>query len=84
METANKWTFISPNTQAEGDRLFCEEDAKMSLHLYEMSSKLLGVTVGKMHDNLTSVMLAASVFTLTVGYISKLLLKQSSEKGQVS
>uniref|UniRef100_A0A8P4KMW7 Lanosterol 14-alpha demethylase n=1 Tax=Dicentrarchus labrax TaxID=13489 RepID=A0A8P4KMW7_DICLA len=54
----------------------------MSMHLYEMSSRLLGVTVGKVNDNLTSVVLAASVITLTLGYFSKLLLKQSSDKDQ--
>ncbi|XP_040045111.1 lanosterol 14-alpha demethylase [Gasterosteus aculeatus] len=50
----------------------------MSFHFYEMSSKLLGDTVGKMSDNLTSVVLAASVITLTLGYVSKVLLKQPS------
>ncbi|XP_020504276.1 lanosterol 14-alpha demethylase [Labrus bergylta] len=50
----------------------------MTLHLYELSSKLLGETVGKVSDNLTSVVLAASVITLTIGYITKLLLKQSN------
>lgn len=47
------------------------------MHIYQMSAKLLGDTMGKMNENLTSVVLAASVFTLTLGYISKLLLKQS-------
>ncbi|XP_023255917.1 lanosterol 14-alpha demethylase-like [Seriola lalandi dorsalis] len=52
----------------------------MSMHLYQISSKLLGDTVGKMNDNLTSIVLAASVITLTLGYISKMLLRQSSDK----
>ncbi|KAG7240969.1 hypothetical protein INR49_026147 [Caranx melampygus] len=52
----------------------------MSMHLYQMSTKLLGDTVGKMNENLTSIVLAASVITLTLGYISKMLLKQSSDK----
>lgn len=56
----------------------------MSMHFYDMSTKLLGVTIGKVNDNLTSVVLAASVITLTVGYISKLLLKQSIDKDLVS
>uniref|UniRef100_A0AAX7VPG1 Lanosterol 14-alpha demethylase n=1 Tax=Astatotilapia calliptera TaxID=8154 RepID=A0AAX7VPG1_ASTCA len=51
----------------------------MSMHIYQMSAKLLGDTMGKMNENLTSVVLAASVFTLTLGYISKLLLKQSTD-----
>lgn len=54
------------------------------MHLYQLSSKLLGDTVGKVNDNLTSVLLAASVITLTLGYISKILLKQSSDKDLVS
>uniref|UniRef100_A0A667WQ04 Lanosterol 14-alpha demethylase n=1 Tax=Myripristis murdjan TaxID=586833 RepID=A0A667WQ04_9TELE len=49
------------------------------MHLYQISSKLLGDTVGKMNDNLTSVVLAASVITLTLGYMSKVLLKQSQK-----
>lgn len=53
----------------------------MSMHLYQMSSKLLGDTV---KDNLTSVVLAASFITLTLGYVSKLLLKQSSDPNLVS
>lgn len=56
----------------------------MSIHLYELSSKLFGDTVGKMSDNLTSVVLAASVITLTLGYMSKVLLKQSSDSDLVS
>lgn len=56
----------------------------MSMHLYQMSTKLLGDTVGKMNDNLTSIVLAASVITLTLGYVSKMLLKQSSDKDLVS
>uniref|UniRef100_A0A665TQ23 Lanosterol 14-alpha demethylase n=1 Tax=Echeneis naucrates TaxID=173247 RepID=A0A665TQ23_ECHNA len=52
----------------------------MSMHLYQLSSRLLGDTVGKMSDNLTSVVLAASAITLTLGYVSKMLLRQSSGK----
>ena len=48
-----------------------------------MSTKLLGDTVGKVNDNLTSVLLAASFITLTVGYVSKLLLKESANKDEV-
>lgn len=47
------------------------------MHLYQVSSMLIENTVGKMSDNLTSVVLAVSVITLTLGYISKLVLKQS-------
>lgn len=54
------------------------------MHIYQMSAKLLGDTMGKMNENLTSVVLAASVFTLTLGYISKLLLKQSTDEDAVS
>lgn len=54
------------------------------MHIYQMSAKLLGDTMGKMNENLTSVVLAASVFTLTLGYISKLLLKQSTDVDVVS
>lgn len=49
------------------------------MHFYQVSSALLEVTVGKVCDNLTSLVLAASVITLTLGYISKLLLKQSDK-----
>uniref|UniRef100_A0A8D3CKL0 Lanosterol 14-alpha demethylase n=1 Tax=Scophthalmus maximus TaxID=52904 RepID=A0A8D3CKL0_SCOMX len=49
----------------------------MAMHLYHLSSKLLEDTVGTMNDNLTSVVLAASVITLTLGYVSKLLLQQA-------
>lgn len=52
----------------------------MALPLYQISTKLLEDTVGKVSDNLTSVVLAASVITLTIGYLSKLLLKQSMDK----
>ena len=57
--------------------------ASMSTQFYQMSSKLLGDTVGKMNDNLTSVVLAASVITLVLGYVSKILLRQSSDKDLV-
>lgn len=56
----------------------------MSAHLYEMSSKLIGDTVGSVHDNLTTVVLAASFITLSLGYVSKLLLSQSFVKDAVS
>lgn len=56
----------------------------MSTHLYEMSSKLIGDTVGRVHDNLTTVVLAASFITLSLGYMSKLLLSQSCVKDAVS
>lgn len=56
----------------------------MSMHLYEMSSKLIGDTVGRVHDNLTTVVLAASFITLSLGYISKLLLSQPGVKDVVS
>lgn len=49
-----------------------------------MSSKLIGDTVGRVHDNLTTVVLAASFITLCLGYISKLLLSQSCDKDAVS
>lgn len=56
----------------------------MSMHLYEMSSRLIGDTVGKVPENLTSVVLAACLITLFLGYISKLLLSQSWGKDAVS
>lgn len=56
----------------------------MSAHLYEMSSKLIGDAVGRVHDNLTTVVLAASFITLSLGYVSKLLLSQSLVKDAVS
>jgi hypothetical protein len=49
----------------------------MAMHLYQVSSMLLENTVGKISDNVTSVVLAVFVITLTLGYISKLVLKQS-------
>ena len=49
----------------------------MATHLYQVSSMLLENTVGKISDNVTSVVLAVFVITLTLGYISKLVLKQS-------
>ncbi|NP_001296930.1 lanosterol 14-alpha demethylase [Fundulus heteroclitus] len=52
----------------------------MSTHFYNMGTKLLVDTVSKMNENLTSLVLAASVFTLTVGYVSKRLLQQSADK----
>ncbi|XP_029023796.1 lanosterol 14-alpha demethylase [Betta splendens] len=50
----------------------------MSTHLYQLSTKLLGDTIGRMNDNLTSIVLAASAITLALGYVSKVMLKQSS------
>lgn len=52
----------------------------MAMHLFEMSSKLIGDTV----DNLTTVVLAASFITLSLGYFSKLLLSQPCVKDAVS
>lgn len=49
----------------------------MAMHLYQVSSMLLQNTFGKLSDNVTSVVLAVFVITLTLGYISKLVLKQS-------
>lgn len=54
------------------------------MQFYEMSTRLLGDTVGRVNDNLTSVVLAASAITLMLGYVSKLLLKQHCEKDEVS
>lgn len=51
----------------------------MSMHLYQLSGKLLGDTVGKVNDNLTSAVLAASAIALALGYLSKVLLRQSSQ-----
>lgn len=56
----------------------------MSVHLYEMSSRLLGDTVGKVNENLTSVFLAASLITLLLGYVSKLRLSHACDKDAVS
>lgn len=56
----------------------------MSLHLYEMSSRLLGDTVDKVNENLTSVFLAASLVTLLLGYVSKLRLSHACDKDAVS
>ncbi|XP_054910063.1 lanosterol 14-alpha demethylase [Poeciliopsis prolifica] len=52
----------------------------MSKQFYQLSSALLGDTVGKMNENLTSLVLAASLFTLTLGYVSKRLLKEAEDK----
>lgn len=54
------------------------------MHFYEMSSRLIGDTVSKVTDNVTTVVLAASVITLILGYVSKVLLRQSSDKDLVS
>lgn len=48
-----------------------------------MSTKLLGDTVGELNDSLTSVILAGLFFTLTVGYVSKRLLKEASDDNLV-
>lgn len=55
----------------------------MSTQFYHMSTKLLEDTMGKMNENLTSLVLAASLFTLTLGYVSKRLLKDSEDKDAV-
>lgn len=52
----------------------------MSTHLYQLSSKLLGDTIGRMNDSLTSIVLAASAIALALGYISKVMLQQSPDK----
>lgn len=56
----------------------------MSVQFYEMGSRLFGDTVGKVSDNLTSVVLAASLITLALGYITKMLLKESPDTDLVS
>lgn len=53
------------------------------MQFYQMSSKLLRDTVGELNDSLTSVVLAGLFFTLTVGYVSKRLLRESSDKNLV-
>lgn len=55
----------------------------MSTQFYQMSTKLLEDTMGKLNENLTSLVLAASLFTLTLGYVSKRLLKDSEDKDAV-
>ncbi|CAL8396854.1 unnamed protein product [Gadus morhua 'NCC'] len=52
----------------------------MAAPLYQM---LFGDTVGKMSDNLTSVFLAVSVITLALGYLSKMMLQQSTSDPNV-
>lgn len=54
------------------------------MHLYELSSRLLVDTVDKVNENLTSVVLAASLITLILGYVSKQRLVQSWDKDAVS
>lgn len=54
------------------------------MHLYELSSRLLVDTVDKVNENLTSVVLAASLITLILGYVSKQRLGQSCDKDSVS
>lgn len=54
------------------------------MHLYELSSRLLVDTVDKVNENLTSVVLAASLITLILGYVSKQRLGQSCDKDAVS
>lgn len=56
----------------------------MSMHLYELSSRLLVDTVDKVNEHLTSVVLAASVVTLFLGYVSKQRLGQPCDKDAVS
>uniref|UniRef100_A0AAY4C225 Lanosterol 14-alpha demethylase n=1 Tax=Denticeps clupeoides TaxID=299321 RepID=A0AAY4C225_9TELE len=48
----------------------------------EASSLLLENTVGRMSGSLTSLVLGASVFTLALGYFSKLVLKPSKSGGR--
>lgn len=56
---------------------------KMATHLLELSSRLLLDTVDKVNENLTSVVLAASLVTLILGYASKQRLSQSDDKEAV-
>lgn len=56
----------------------------MSAHLYELSSRLLVDTADKVSENLTSVVLAASLVTLILGYVSKQRLHQPCDKDAVS
>uniref|UniRef100_A0AAY4C020 Lanosterol 14-alpha demethylase n=1 Tax=Denticeps clupeoides TaxID=299321 RepID=A0AAY4C020_9TELE len=51
-------------------------------HIYTSSSLLLENTVGRMSGSLTSLVLGASVFTLALGYFSKLVLKPSKSGGR--
>lgn len=53
------------------------------MHLLELSSRLLLDTVDKVNENLTSVVLAASLVTLILGYASKQRLSQSDDKEAV-
>ncbi|XP_076157757.1 lanosterol 14-alpha demethylase [Alosa pseudoharengus] len=48
----------------------------MTTHIFQVSSLLLEHAVEKMNNNFTSMLLATSVFTLTLGYLSKLVYKQ--------
>ncbi|XP_077599322.1 lanosterol 14-alpha demethylase [Stigmatopora nigra] len=53
----------------------------MSMHLYQMSTRLLEDTVGKMNENLPSLILAVTTIILTMGYFySKILLRRTSDK----
>lgn len=54
------------------------------MHLYELSSRLLVDTVDKVNENLTSVVLAASLITLILGYVSKQRLSHNCDKDVVS
>lgn len=58
----------------------------MTTHIFQVSSLLLENAVEKMNNNFTSMILATSVFTLTLGYFSKLVYKQmkSPDKDAVS
>ncbi|XP_048848494.1 lanosterol 14-alpha demethylase isoform X2 [Brienomyrus brachyistius] len=47
----------------------------MAIHIFEAGSSLIENTVGKMDNNLTSMVLVTSAFVLSVGYFSKLIFK---------
>lgn len=83
--TSDHWATCQAVKLWRGDWIVCfvvwypARDVNMSMHLYQLSSRLLEETVGIVNDNLTSVVLAASAITLTLGYIFKILLKQSTQ-----
>ena len=58
----------------------------MTTHIFQVSSLLIENAVEKINNNFTSMVLATSVFTLTLGYFSKLVYKQmkSPDKDAVS
>lgn len=52
----------------------------MATAVYQM---LFGDSAGKLSDNLTSVFLVASVITLALGYLSKMLLQHPSSSSDL-